>query len=207
MAIQLFAWPRSSATRISWALEELGLPYEYVELDARKLEHRTPRYLALHPQGKVPALIDGKLSFFESGAIMLHLGRTYGVQRKLWPEDGGQPAADALSLTVWAMTELGNHMMQYLYHGLDTPVSYQPEDRSKAAAEYSHAQFVRCLDALAARLDDGREHLLGGFTLVDIACSSWLLRGAMFGISLAEQPRVAAWVTRCAERPALEGAR
>jgi len=50
------------------------------------------------------------------------------------------------------MTELGPYMMQYLYHGLDTPVSYQPADRSKAHAEYNRAQFTRCIDALQARL-------------------------------------------------------
>ena len=42
MAIKLYSWPASSGTRIAWALEELGIPYEYVELDPKKLEHRTP---------------------------------------------------------------------------------------------------------------------------------------------------------------------
>ena len=59
MALQLHSWPRSSGTRISWALEELDVPYEYVEVDQEKQEHRSPRYLAINPHGKVPALVDG----------------------------------------------------------------------------------------------------------------------------------------------------
>src|SRR5437763_4744814 len=155
MAIKLYSWPASSGTRIAWALEELGIPYEYVELDPKKLEHRTPQYLAISPQGKVPGLTDGELALFESAAILLHLGDNYGVEKQLWPSGGGQARADAACWTIWAMTELGNSMMQYLYHGLDTPFSYKPADRSKACAEYNLSQFLRGLDALEARLQRG----------------------------------------------------
>jgi glutathione S-transferase len=206
MAIKLYSWPRSSGTRIAWALEELGVPYEYVELDAKKQEHRSPKYLAVNPHGKVPALVDGDQNFFESGAILVHLGNKYGVEKNLWPAGGGQPRADALSWTVWAVTELGPYMMQYLYHGLDTPVSYKPEDRSKAAAEYNLSQFNRNLDALEARLD-GREYLMRAFSLVDVAAASWLGLGTMFGLKLDRHPRVASWCKRCAERPAFKRAR
>jgi glutathione S-transferase len=206
MTISLHSWPRSSGTRIAWALEELGLPYEYVELDAKKQENRSPKYLAINPHGKVPALVDGEQSFFESGAILLHLGTKYGVEKKMWPAGGGQARADAVSWTVWAMTELGPYMMQYLYHGLDTPVSYKAEDRSKASADYSLSQFNRCLDAIEARIE-GREYLLGAFSLVDVAASSWLALGTMFGLKLERHPRVAAWCRRCTERPAFKRAR
>jgi len=205
MSIKLYSWPRSSGTRIAWALEELGLPYEYVELDPKKQEHRGPAYLAVNPHGKVPALADGEQTFFESGAILLHLGTKYGVAKNLFPPGGGQPRADAISWTVWAAAELGPYMMQYLYHGLDTPVSYKKEDRSKAAGDYSLMQFNRQLDALEARLE-GREYLFGPFSLVDIACASWLAMGAMFGLKLDGHPRVAAWCERCTKRPAFKRA-
>jgi glutathione S-transferase len=206
MAIKLYSWPGSSGTRVAWALEELGLAYEYVALDAQKQEHRAPGYLAVNPHGKVPALVDGEQSFFESGAILLHLGNKYGIEKKLWPAGGGQPRADAISWTVWAAAELGPYMMQYLYHGLDTPVSYRKEDRSKAAAEYCLSQFNRQLDVLEARFAS-REYLLGAFTLVDVAAASWLLLGTMLGLKLEGHLRVAAWCGRCAERPAFERAK
>jgi len=206
MAIKLYSWPHSSGTRVAWALEELGLAYEYVALDAKKQEHRSPDYLALNPHGKVPTLVDGKQSFFESGAILLHLGTKYGVEKNLFPAGGSQERADAISWTVWAMAELGPYMMQYLYHGLDTPVSYRPEDRSKAAAEYNLSQFNRQLDVLEARLGS-REYLLSAFSLVDVAAASWLALGIMFGLKLDRHPRVAGWCRRCAERPASKRAK
>ncbi|HEX8739163.1 MAG TPA: glutathione S-transferase family protein [Casimicrobiaceae bacterium] len=206
MSIELYSWPQSSGTRVSWALEELGLAYEYIRIDGKKAEHRTAQYLAINPQGKVPALVDGEITLFESGAILLHLGEKYGVDRHLWPAAGGQARADALSWTVWASADFDNYLMQYAYHGLDSPVSYKPEDRSKAAAEYSHSQFVRCLDALQARLD-GREYLLGGFSLVDVAVASWLQLGSLLGVKLDSHPRVVDWVGRCSDRPACRRAR
>jgi hypothetical protein len=99
------------------------------------------------------------------------------------------------------MTEIGNYMMQTLYHGLDSPVSYKAEDRSHAAAAYNRAQLDRLLDALETRLE-GRDYLMGDFSLVDVATASWLLLGTQLGLPLEGHPRVAAWCTRCAERPA-----
>jgi glutathione S-transferase len=206
MTLQLHSWPRSSGTRISWALEELDVSYEYVNVDQEKQEHRSPRYLAINPHGKVPALVDGQQTFFESAAILLHLGNKYGASRRLWPDASDPAHADAQCWTVWATTELGNYLMQYVYHGLDSPFSYKPEDRSNAGAEYNRVQFVRCLSALEARLN-GRQHLLGDFSLVDVASASWLLFGTMLGVPLDAQPRVAAWTKRCGERAAFKRAR
>ena len=204
--IKLYSWPQSSGTRIAWALEELGLAYEYVALDAKKGEHRSAEYLKLNPHGKVPALVDDGEQLFESGAILLHLGARYGVEKNLWPPAKSQARADALSWTVWAMAEFGPYLLQYLYHGLDTPVSFKPADRSKAAADYSRSQLDRLLAALDARLE-GREYVLGAFSLADVAAASWLAFGTAFGVSLEHYPRVAAWLKRCIERPAFKRAR
>jgi len=206
MAIQLYSWPHSSGTRICWALEELGIPYDYIELDRKKQEHLAPKYLAINPHGKVPALVDGDQRLFESGAILIYLGEKYGVAKKLWPAAGERARNEALCWTVWAMAELGPYMFQYLYHGLDTPVSYPPADRSRAAAEYNLAQFNRILAALEARFES-REHLMGDFSLVDVAAASWLGLGTSFGVGLDRYPRVAGWCKRCTERPAYKRAR
>jgi glutathione S-transferase len=207
VAIQLHSWPGSSGTRVSWALEELGISYEYIELDGKKLEHRAPQYLAVNPHGKVPALVDGSVTLFESGAILLYLGDKYGVERNLWPDiGGGQTHADAMCWTVWAMADFGNYMMQFAYHGLDSPVSYKLEDRSRACAEYNRSQFVRGLDALQTRLQD-REYLLSDFSLADIAVASLLQVGGMCGINVDSHSRVADWLRRCSDRPACRRAR
>ena len=200
MALRFFGWPKSSAARAQWALEELGIPYEYVTLDRAKGEHRGPDYLAINPGGKVPGLLDGDVPYFESLAIILHLGETYGAERGLWPA-AGAARAEALCWAVWGATELHPYMMQVLYHGLDTPVSYKPADRSKATADYNHGQLARLLDALEARLA-GRDYLLGGFTLADVPAAGALLFGTGLGISLEGRARVEAWLERCRTRPA-----
>ena len=200
MTLRLYSWPQSSASGARWALEELGLSYDYVELSHAKRDHRSPEYLAINPNGKVPALVDGAHAYFESLAILLHLADRYGLERKLWPTDEAL-RADALSWTVWGTAELRPFMMQYAYHGLDTPVSYAPKDRSHAAAEYNLGEYRRVLDVLDARLG-GREFVLGAFSLTDIPAASALLFGKSLGVSLEGRRNVEAWLERCRTRPA-----
>jgi glutathione S-transferase len=201
MGIRLYGMPNSTAGRVRWALEELGASYDYVELDRGKGETRTPEYLAINPTGKVPGLVDGGQRYFESAAIILHLGETYGRERGLWP--AAEPArAEALCWTIWGTTELNAYMMQWLYHGCDTPVSYAPADRSRATADYNQGQFLRNLDALEARLSSG-EYLLGGaFSLADIPGAAALLNGLALGGKFEGHRNVAAWLERCRARPA-----
>jgi len=200
MTIKLYTWPMSSGTKVEWALEELGMDYERVVLDRSKGENRTPSYLAVHPSGRVPALVDGDTRFFESAAILFWLGERYGVDKGLWPRSDRE-RADALSWTVWTVGDLSAHMMQFAYHGLDSPVSFAPEQRSKAAAEYHKGQFEVCLDALERQLAS-REFILGAFTLVDVAAASVVAFGKMLGVSLGDRKSVSAWLDRCALRPA-----
>jgi glutathione S-transferase len=200
MAIRFYSWPRSSGTRVHWALEELGVPYESVVLDRTKQENLTPEYRVISPGGKVPALVDDGHSYFESLAIILHLADAYGRDRGLWPSDRGG-AAEALCWSVWGLTELQTYMMQYLYHGLDTPVSYAPADRSQATAAYNHGQYLRLLDALDARLA-GREHLVGAFSLADIPAAATLAFGSSIGGTVEGRRNVEAWLDRCRARPA-----
>ena len=205
MAMKLYTWPHSSGTKVEWALEELGLPYERVVLDRAKGEHRAPAYLAVHPSGRVPALVDGDTRLFESTAIIAWLGEKYGTEKGLWPR-GDRERADALSWTVWTVGDLSAHMMQFAYHGLDSPVSYPPEHRSKAAAEYHRSQFEQCVDALERHLAE-REFMFGTFSLVDVAAASILGFGKMIGVPLDGRKHVGAWLERCSSRPALARAK
>jgi glutathione S-transferase len=200
MGIRFYGWPQSSASRAHWALEELGIPYEYVALDRVKGEHRAPAFLAINPNGKVPGLVDGDQPFFESLAIILHLAEKHGRACGLWPDDE-KLRGEALCWAVWGNTELHPYMMQYLYQGLDTPVSYAPADRSKATADYNHAQLLRLLDVLDARLA-GRDYVMGGFTLADVPAAGALLFGTSLGVSLEGRKNVEAWLARCRARPA-----
>lgn len=201
MTIRFYSWPRSSGSHVQWALEELGLSYEYIKLDRAKKEHRSPDYLAINPNAKVPALVDGNERYFESLAILLHLAERYGVGKGLWPARGPE-RAEALSWLVWSTTELLTYMLQYAYHGLSTPVSYAPADRSKAAADYNLANFTHHLGMLENRLR-GRECIMGAFSLVDVPIASTLSLGTMIGVPIEGHANVRAWLERCNRRPAL----
>jgi glutathione S-transferase len=200
MTIKLYTWPLSSGTKVEWALEELGLPYERIVLDRSKGEHRAPAYLAVHPSGRVPALLDGDTRLFESTVILTWLGDKYGVDKGLWPR-ADRDRAEAMSWTVWTIGDLSPYMMQFAYHGLDSPVSFKPEQRSKAAAEYSRGQFERGLDALERRLSE-REFVLGAFSLVDVSAASILGFGKALGVDFGDRKALSAWLDRCLSRPA-----
>jgi len=199
MTIRIYSWPHSSGSGVHWALEELGLAYEYVRLDHTKGEHRSAEYLAINPNGKVPALVDGEECWFESLAILLHLAERYGATKGLWPAAGKQ-RAEALSWTTWSTTELMPFMLQYIYHGLDAPMSFDPPDRSKAAAEYSLASSSLHLDMLENRLRD-RQFVMGTFSLADIPNAMALGFGITQGVPLDRRPAVRAWLDRCSGRP------
>ncbi len=63
--------------RCQWVLEELGVPYKHVVMDPTKAENKTPEYLAIHPMGKVPAMVDGTMTLIESAAICEYLAEKY----------------------------------------------------------------------------------------------------------------------------------
>jgi glutathione S-transferase len=76
--LKLYGGARSRASIVHWYLEELGIPYEFVLLDMAVGEHRKEDFLAINPFGKVPAIVDGDLKLWESGAILLYLAEKYG---------------------------------------------------------------------------------------------------------------------------------
>jgi glutathione S-transferase len=134
-------------TRVAWALEELGVPCECVEPDAKKHEHRSAKYLAVNPHAKGPALVDGDQTFFESDTILLRLGNKYGVEKNLWPAGRGQARVDAISWTAWAMTELGAYLFQDLYHGFGAMLGLKPT----STCGWRAAQALRGAPGVQAR--------------------------------------------------------
>ena len=68
--LTLYSYPNSRSLRVAWTLEELGLDYRIHSLDLKAGEGHSPEYLAIHPDGKAPALVDGELALFESSAII-----------------------------------------------------------------------------------------------------------------------------------------
>jgi glutathione S-transferase len=105
MSITLYFAPGTRATRIAFLLEELGVPWEKVTLDLAQREHKSPDYLAINPNGVVPALKDGDTVVFESVAIALYLADRF-AEKGLAPPPGSALRGRYLSWMVWSMTTL-----------------------------------------------------------------------------------------------------
>jgi glutathione S-transferase len=203
MAITLYHSPMSSSSRVVWALEELGIPYERVRLHLDKNEQKAPDYLKINPNGKVPALVDGEVKIFESIAIVLHLGERYGVDKGLWPAPLSAERAEALSWTIWSTTEVQPAVVSYVMHTGERRFSFSKEQRHQPTVQMAKKSWEDTTSILDDRLG-GREWLVGGrFTFADLALGSVMgFATMMAGLSLDGRANVQAWTARCQQRPA-----
>jgi glutathione S-transferase len=203
MAITFYYSPRSSATRCLWALEELGVPFEKVRVDLTKGDQKKPEFLAINPNGKVPAMVDGDAKLFESLGILFHLGDRYGVEKNLWPKPGTAERAEAYTWATWGTVTLMEAALTYAIHtNGDLHFALPPQRRDRETAAQAKATWEKCMDILEQRLERG--WMVGSaFTLVDVANASAVAFGAMAGnFSLDGYKNVSSWLQRCQARPA-----
>ena len=193
--IKIYGIPTSRALRSIWALEEVGVPYELVPThfigDSKK-----PEYLAINPNGRIPALVDGDLTLFETMAINLYLARRY--DGGLWPGTLDDEAR-ALQWSFWAMTEIEPHLMPMVLHKVMLP---EPERDAAVvtAAEQAIQKPLQVLDGALA----GSSHLLGdAFTIADLNVASVLGMAQFVGFSFPTFAHAQRWFDACSSRPAL----
>lgn len=199
MSLKFYYAPMTSATRVHWALEELGVPYEKHRVDLSKGEQRSPEFLALNPNGKVPVLVDGDVTLFESLAILLHLGEAYGAERDLFPAPG--PArAEAFKWMCWGGVSLLEPFGRYLRNVSERFPAEERNEKSKEAA----SREVGAMLALLDRALEGREYLASAsFSLVDLSLAAYMPFMARNGVALDPHKNVQGWLARCTARPAL----
>jgi glutathione S-transferase len=178
--------------RVRWALEEAGLTYRAQLIGDRAGAISPAAYRAIQPFGQVPAIEDGDLTLFESGAIVLYVAAQKG---DLLPED---PAARAQVLQ-WTFTALNT---------IEIPVEQLAEiDLFYAAERWAQERRPAAVDRVRTRLAelaaalDGREHFVGPFSAADILMTS-VLRILRHTELLEEQPSLVAYKQRCEARPA-----
>jgi glutathione S-transferase len=192
----------SSAARTTWAVEELAVPCERVRLDFRKNETRKPEYLKLNPNGKVPLLVVDGHPIFESVAILIYLGETYGVEKGLYPAPGIE-RAECLKWIAWATASLLEPLQRYLGN---TSERIPADQRNAKAAEIAKKD----LEAMLALLDDAlakREYLVGHrFTFADLAVAGFVPYLRFVQYDIAPYANVSAWAERCLARPAAQKA-
>jgi glutathione S-transferase len=181
-------------TRVRWALEEVGRPYEVRLVSFQAMKEQA--HLALHPFGQIPTYEDGNLALFETGAIVFHIAQRY---LGLLPGD-----ADARARAITWMFAALNTVEPPI---LDLTIARIVEGDKPWAAERLPLVIERIhvrLNQLAARLGDA-QWLDGAFSAGDLMMVSVLLRLRPSGI-LDEYPSLAAYVARGEERPAYKRA-
>lgn len=192
--IKLFTWTTPNGIKPLILLEELGLDYETQWVNIGKGDQHEPAFLAVNPNGKIPALQDDGLTVFESGAILIHLAEKHG--RFLPPS--GQPRLDALE---WLFFQVGGvgPMFGQLGHfkNAKEQVPYAL-DRYKKESE-------RLYGVLEERLSHV-EYLAGAYGIADMATWGWAGAHAHIGVDLAPFPNVKKWLARVGDRPAVKKA-
>ena len=196
---------RSRASRNIWLADELGIPFKLVPVmqlnrlspEAAKttLHTKSPEFLKVNPNGRIPAIDDDGLVLSESLAINLYLAKKHGG-----PLGPANLAEDGLMSmwALWAAIEVEPYSIQVLYHR----VAWKPEERdpkiAAAAIEALRGPFAVLDKALAAT-----GFIVGGrFTVADINTAE-VFRYALPAPELFEAaPRVKAWLAACQARPA-----
>jgi glutathione S-transferase len=194
----LYGTSASRAIRSIWAIEETGIEYEHIPAHFFK-DTKTPEYLAINPNGRVPTLVDGELVLFESMAINLYLARQYGGS--LFPDNPADQAR-AQQWSVWGISEIEPLQMQIVVQKF-----FVPEDKRDAGVIEAAAQGLeRPLAVLNAHLVD-RPYLLGdSFTVADLNVAGVMLLLNMVQHDYSPHEHVKRWADTCYARPALAAA-
>jgi glutathione S-transferase len=134
--MKLYGFGPTRSLRAEWALQELGIPYEFVPVDLQALDHQTPEFLALNPAGRVPVLVDGTLVVPESAAIVLYLADKH-------PERGLMPVsieerAQAYRWILFGMTEIEQPLWRIARHTFLYPEQQRlPADIALARSDFT----------------------------------------------------------------------
>jgi GST-like protein len=199
--IELHYWPTPNGWEISIMLEECGLPYVVYPIDISKGEQFTPRFLAVSPNNRIPAIVDPNgpggrpISVFESGAILQYLGRKTG---RFYPRDErARVAVD--EWLFWQMGGLGPMAGQAVHFR-----RYAPEQIPYALARYTD-ELNRLYGVMNTRLAK-REFLAGRYSIADIACVGWVRLAERQGQDLARFPHLKRWFETIRAREAVKRA-
>jgi glutathione S-transferase len=198
MSLDFYYAPMSSATPIHWALEELGVAYDKVKVDLQAGEQKKPEFLSINPNGKVPAIMHDGVAIWESAAIMIYLGETFGEEKGLFPRLS--PArGEAMKWIVWCNVSLGDALHRYQRNTSDR---VSVELRNARVAAQAKEELSILLGVLDKALT-GQQYLVENkFSLADLHVAAWIGYVGMTGVDMAPHEAIMAWKDRCLERPA-----
>jgi GST-like protein len=205
--LQLYSLPTPNGVKVSIMLEEIGLPYEVHLVDFNKDDQKTPEFLSLNPNGKIPAILDpdgpgGKpLPLFESGAILQYLAEKTA---KLLPDD----AARRWQTIQWVHFQMGGIGPMFGQVGFFHKFAGKDYEDKRPLERYV-AETKRLLGVMETRLA-GRQWIMDDdYSIADISMFGWVRNlvgfyGARELVAFDDFKNVAAWLERGLARPAVE---
>jgi glutathione S-transferase len=197
--LRIYGIARTRAFRVLWIAHELGLDYRHVPVEIGDAGARRPDYLAINPNGRLPAIEDGGFTLWESLAITLYLAKKHSPGR-LYPavlED----EAKAWQWSLWAVQEVDRGVNIWSLHALRLPPAERDPQRRAEALAVLGPPF-KVLDGALA----DRRYLLGEeFTIADLNVAAVI--GRAVDMDLSATLRLQDWLRRCLDRPAARAAR
>ena len=206
--VHLYHAVLTRSVRIYWLLEELGVQYTIVPVvfsppgqPGGVRSEKTPEHLAVSPLGKVPAIRDGDLTMFESGAIVEYLIERYGNGR-MAPKPEERQHATYLQWIHFAEATFQRALDDIFSH----EHARAQEERVASVAIDARQRATAALDVLENALN-GRDYLLGAdLSGADIMMGYTLLSSKYFGVLTDHQSNASSYLTRLVARPALRKA-
>lgn len=192
---KIYGSPQTSAGRCYWLLEELGVQYERMPIDMKARQHKSPEYLRLNPNGKVPTLVDGDFVIWESMAINAYLAAKHNS-----PLQGNSPQEIGLiqQWSYWSILEVQKHAIEWFIQAMFVPT----EKKDPSIVEKARSALGPLMKVLDQALDN-KSYLAGDrFTLADLHVASTVSIITGLGWKLNETPNVNAWLNACHDRPA-----
>ena len=195
--LRIYGIARTRAFRALWIAKELGIDYEHIPIEIGAAGARQPDYLAINPNGRLPAIEDDGFVLWESLAITLYLAKKHG---RLYPTTL-EGEAKAWQWSLWSVQEVDRGVNIWSLHAVRLPPEDRDPQRLAEALKVIEAPF-RVLDGALA----GCSYLLGNdFTVADLNVAAVISRA--IDMDLAATPRLGDWLRRCLERPAARDAR
>ncbi len=194
--IELFTATTPNGYKASIMLEETGLKYEARHLNLGELDQKKPEFLAINPNGRIPAIVDhdnDKFAVFESGAILLYLAEKTGM---FLPQDPKQRSR-VIQWLMFQMSGVGPMMGQ-----ANVFLRYAPEKIPFAIERYQK-ETLRLYGVLDGQLKD-REYLVDEISIADFATYPWVRSYKWAGLNVDHLPNLSRWMTAMSSRPGVQ---
>ena len=163
--IKFYYHPSPNPLKVALFLEESGMPYETIPVDTRKGEQHLPAFLAINPNAKTPAIVDGDATVFDSNAILLYLAEKSG---QFLPENTPAARGQMLSWLMFVATGIGPYSGQAVHFKHFAP---EPKDYAVNRYTFEAERHYGILDAQLAK----HTYMLGEtYTIVDMAVWGWV---------------------------------